>query len=99
MKAVIQYLRGRGYDCVDDGYYALIALWQQWYRGLVPSVHNYTQYNGRRRLHRTRKTLGMAKTVAEDWASLALNEKVQISVNKASAQKRIDEGDGRISGR
>lgn len=91
MKAVIQYLRGRGYDCVDDGYYALIALWQQWYRGLVPSVHNYTQYNGRRRLHRTRKTLGMAKTVAEDWASLALNEKVQIRVNKASAQKRIDE--------
>lgn len=91
LKAVIQYLRGRGYNCVNDGYYTLIALWQQWYRGLVPSVHNYTQYNGRRRLRRTRKTLGMAKTVAEDWASLALNEKVQISVNKASAQKRIDE--------
>lgn len=91
MKAVMQYLRGRGYDCADDGCYTLIELWQQWYGGLVPSVHRYTQYNGRRHLHRTRKTLGMAKTIAEDWVSLALNEKVQISVNKASAQKRIDE--------
>jgi A118 family predicted phage portal protein len=91
MKEIVKYLRGRGFDCVDDDFYAQIALWAKWYRGKVPMVHNYTQYNGRKKLHRTRKTLGMAKTVAEDWANLLLNEKAQISVGNERAQKRIDE--------
>ena len=56
----------------------------------VPAVHNYTQYNGRRKLRRTRKSLGLAKTVSEDWANLLLNEKFQIGVDKASAKKKID---------
>lgn len=79
-----------GYTCVQDEYYSRIALWQKWYSGKVPSVHNYTQYNGRRKLRRTRKTLGLAKTVSEDWANLLLNEKFQIGVDKASAKKKID---------
>lgn len=90
MRAVIQYLRARGFGCLDESYYAQIDLWQKWYRGKVPTVHRYTQYNGRRQLRRTRKTLCLAKTVAEDWANLALNEKVQISVDKKDAQKKIN---------
>lgn len=90
MRAVTQYLIGKGYTCVQDDYYSRIALWQKWYGGKVPTVHNYTQYNGRRKLRRTRKTLGLAKTVSEDWANLLLNEKFQIGVDKASAKRKID---------
>lgn len=91
MNAIVSYLKRRGFSCVPEIFYSDIALWQQWYRGHVPEVHDYRQYNGRKRLCRTRRTLGMAKTVAEDWANLALNEKVQISVGKKSAEKRIQE--------
>lgn len=90
MQAITQYLNGRGYTCVQDDYYSRIELWKKWYCGKVPSVHNYTQYNGRRKLRRTRKSLGLAKTVSEDWANLLLNEKFQIGVDKASAKKKID---------
>lgn len=90
MQAITRYLSGRGYTCVQDDYYSRIALWQKWYGGKVPAVHNYTQYNGRRKLRRTRKTLGLAKTVSEDWANLLLNEKFQIGVDKANAKRKID---------
>lgn len=90
MQAVTQYLIGKGYTCVQEDYYSRIALWQKWYGGKVPAVHNYTQYNGRKKLRRTRKSLGLAKTVSEDWANLLLNEKFQIGVDKASAKKKID---------
>ena len=86
MKAITQYLIGRGYRCVQDSYYAYIDLWQKWYRGKVPSVHNYTQYNGKKHIRRTRKTLGLAKTVAEDWANLLMNEKVQICIEEDSKE-------------
>lgn len=90
MRAVTQYLISKGYTCVPDDYYSNIALWQKWYGGKVPAVHSYTQYNGKRKLRRTRKTLGLAKTVSEDWANLLLNDKFQIGVDKASAKKKID---------
>lgn len=89
MRAVTQYLKGRGFTCVDDSWYSLIRLWQSWYQGKVPAFHCYRQYNGRRKVNRTRKTLGMAKTIPEDWANLALNEKVDIVVSKATVNKRI----------
>ena len=89
MKAITQYLKGLGYDCVEDDFYSQIDLWQKWYRGYVPSFHDYRQYNGRKKIRRTRKSLGMAKTVAEDWANLALNEKVGIALKKKSAEKRV----------
>nr|DAS94256.1 MAG TPA: portal protein [Caudoviricetes sp.] len=89
MKAITQYLKGLGYDCVEDDFYSQIDLWQKWYRGYVPSIHDYRQYNGRKKIRRTRKSLGMAKTVAEDWANLALNEKVGIALKRKSAEKRV----------
>ena len=89
MKAITQYLKGLGYDCVEDDFYSQIDLWQKWYRGYVPSFHDYRQYNGGKKIRRTRKSLGMAKTVAEDWANLALNEKVGIALKKKSAEKRV----------
>ena len=89
MRAVTQYLKSRGFGCVDDSWYSLIHLWQSWYQGKVPAFHCYRQYNGRCKVTRTRKTMGMAKTIPEDWANLALNEKVDIVVSEATVNERV----------
>lgn len=91
MRAITQYLKRRGFSCVDDSWYTQIAFWQKWYQGKFPAFHCYQQYNGRRKVNRTRKTLGMAKTIPEDWANLALNEKVEITVSEPSIQRRVQE--------
>lgn len=89
MQAITKYLKEHGFDCVDDSWYNRIALWQSWYRGKVPAFHSYSQYNGKKKIYRERKTLGMAKTIPEDWANLAMNEKVEITVSKKTAEKKI----------
>lgn len=67
---------------------SLISLWAKWYKGKVPSFHNYTIYNGNNPIKLSKKSLGMAKKVSEDWASLLMNEKVQIVVKD---NKQLDE--------
>ncbi len=102
MRAITQYLKTQGYGVIDDGYYSYIDLWQKWYKGKVAAFHSYRQYNGKKKINRTRKSLGMAKTVAEDWANLALNEKVQITVGENTANERIwevlDNNDFKVRG-
>lgn len=85
MRAITSYLQRRGYDCVADDYYSRIRLWERWYQGYVRSFHDYWQYNGKKKVCRRRKSLGMAKAVSEDWANLALNEKVEISTDNDDA--------------
>ena len=82
MNAIVQYLKSKGHNCVPDEFYSAVALWKKWYRGRVPEFHDYRQYNGKTHLRRSRKSLAMAKTVAEDWANLALNEKWRSCVEK-----------------
>lgn len=91
MRAVTQWLKRQGYAMVDDEWYARIDLWQQWYSGKVRSVHSYRQFNGKKHVPRERKSLGMAKSIAEDWANLSLNEKVDITIKKKTAEKRINQ--------
>ncbi len=102
MRAITQYLKQQGYGAVEDGYYSYIDLWQKWYKGKVLSFHNYRQYNGKKKVNRTRKGLGMAKTVSEDWANLALNEKVEIVIDNeninTAVQKALDDNDFRVRG-
>lgn len=89
MEAIMQYLKRRGFGCVKGEFYDKIKLWEAWYSGSVPAFHSYRQYNGKRKINRTRKSLGMAKSVSEDWANLALNEKVGITVGKKTAEKKL----------
>ncbi|WP_312044795.1 phage portal protein [Anaerotignum sp.] len=89
MQAILQYLSREGYDSVDSSYYAKIALWLSWYKGKVVQFHNYRQYNGMKKINRTRKTLGMAKKVCEDWANLELNEKVSIVIDDESINNAV----------
>jgi len=89
VQAILQYLSREGYDSVDSSYYAKIALWLSWYKGKVVQFHNYRQYNGMKKINRTRKTLGMAKKVCEDWANLELNEKVSIVIDNESINNAV----------
>ncbi len=102
MRAITQYLKTQGYGAVDDSYYSYIELWLKWYKGKVAAFHNYQQYNGKKKVNRTRKALGMGKTVSEDWANLLLNEKVDIVIGEDAAHKAIwkvlDSNDFRVRG-
>lgn len=89
MQAITKWLKNEGYDCIEDKWYARIKLWQSWYQGKVSRFHRYRQYNGKRYVGRERKSLGMAKTIAEDWANLALNEKVEIVIDDETASQTI----------
>lgn len=89
MQAITRYLKQRGYGTVDDAFYAKIGVWFRWYRGKVASFHTYRQYNGLRKITRQRKTLGMAKKIPEDWANLALNEKVEIVIDHDAVSEQV----------
>lgn len=91
MQAISQYLSKEGYDAVDSSYYARISLWLSWYKGKVVQFHNYRQYNGMKKINRTRKTLGMAKKICEDWANLELNEKVSIVIDDENINAAVHE--------
>ena len=87
---VKKILKSLGYTPLPDGMNMPVELWKSWYEGKVDSFHEYRQYNGKRALRRTRKSLSMAKRVCEDWADLLFNEKVEIITVAPSAQKVLD---------
>lgn len=91
MNAITQYLKTLGYSGVSDSYYSYIDTMLSWYRGKVASFHRYRQYNGKKRINRERASLGMAKTVCEDWAALALNEKVDIIIDDERTQEAVSD--------
>lgn len=66
---------------------ALTTTWLQWYQGDVKDFHNYEDYNGEKKLTLHRRTLNMAKKVAEDWANLLLNEKTNIVIGNEEQQQ------------
>lgn len=85
MNSIIQYLNREGYKVPSSGYYSYIDLWLRWYQGKT-AFHSYRVYNGSKHVDRTRKTMGMAKRIPEDWANLLLNEKVEIVTDEANQQ-------------
>ena len=83
-------LEGLGYNIPSSSVYKQIGVWMSWYKGYNKQFHDYTVFNGRDHVQRRRRSLRMAKKVCEDHANLNLNEKVQITVSDAKAQKYID---------
>lgn len=76
------WLSSVGYRQPDNDYRKHIERFRAWYRGeALKDFHNYTIYNGTKRLGLEYRRMGMAKTICEDYASLLLNEKVQISAD------------------
>lgn len=84
---VINYLNQKfGYEIVKDTeIYDKIDLWKSYYKD-EEELHKYTDNYGKTRYS---YSLGMAKRVSEDWASIGFTEKDEISVNKANNKKFI----------
>lgn len=78
MISIQEYLKKKGYNVATDETTKQIDKWLSWYQGYVKDFHRYSVYNGIDVVDKDRFTLGMAKTVSEDWANLLLNEKVKI---------------------
>ena len=60
------YLTRRGYTPPDVDWYKQISLYQGWYEGYVDSFHRYQVFNGTGFTGRHRRSLRMAKVIAED---------------------------------
>lgn len=84
---VINYLNQKfGYEIVKDTeIYDKIDLWKSYYKN-EEELHKYTDNYGKTRYS---YSLGMAKRISEDWASIGFTEKDEISVNKANNKKFI----------
>ena len=85
-----QLLKKLGYEPIGGRQSVPISLWKSWYEGKVNAFHEYRQYNGKRLLRRTRKSLCMAKRICEDWADLIYNEKVDIKAEEPQVQQTLD---------
>lgn len=89
MNTIREYLQKNGYATVSDRTIDNLESWMEWYKGDVDTFHHYNVYNGIVNQRVDRKTLGMAKYVAEDWANLLMNEKVNIVTNNDALNKAI----------
>lgn len=87
---ILKMLKDLGYTPIPENLMMPVSLWKSWYEGKVASFHEYRQFNGKRNVRRTRKSLCMAKKVCEDWADLILNEKVEITSTDDTAQKALE---------
>lgn len=89
-------------DISNLSFYSKIMEWNEWYKGYVASFHNTTVANGINVVKRDIYSLKMAKRVAEDWASAALSEPVNITIegdrNKSSLFVQGSRGDGGVLG-
>ena len=73
-EVVLKYLKKQGYDNVSTNYYKWIDLWESWWRNEV-DFHKYRDDSG---VERTMYTLGMAKRMSEDWASILFTERDEV---------------------
>lgn len=82
---VLKYLQKQGYETVSTQYYTWIDLWENWWKNEV-EFHKYHDQTGKeRKLY----SLGMAKRLSEDWASILFTERDEI-VTEASTQKQTE---------
>ncbi len=89
-ESVIRLLGEMGYRTAPAEHYRMVDLWKEWYRGEVPSFHNYTVFNGIRHVRCRKKTASLAKKTAEDWADRLMNEKVRIRLDGGAEQAFFD---------
>mgnify|MGYP001218572648 FL=1 len=85
LDAVAQYLDKKKYNTIDKEYRSKIATYKEWFVGYCKEFHDYkiSANNIQRTLKRY--SLGMAKTVCEDFATLLLNERTQINAKSFTA--------------
>lgn len=70
-QVIINYLSKRNIRTPNSNFYSLIDNWSEWYKG-KNSFHKYKDSDGK---ERTMFSAGMAKQIAEDWASICFTER------------------------
>lgn len=80
---VLKYLQKQGYKNVSTNYYTYINTWEQWWRNNV-EFHTYHDQTGK---ERKMFSLGMAKRVAEDWASILFTERDEIKTEAKTKEQ------------
>lgn len=76
-ETILKYLRDKGYN-PDENYYKKIDEWVEVWKGKTDFHKYYTIYENRRTDYEM-YSLGMAKRLAEDWASICWTEKDTIT--------------------
>lgn len=71
---------GRYFDGATEIQNPELSTWLKWYKGFDKSFHEYSVYNGTKKVKLKKKTLNIAKKSCEDWANLLLNEKCEITI-------------------
>jgi len=75
------WLEKQGYRLIDKNYRQFIQTAREWFEGYCPDFHDYKVRVQRTQRKLKRYSLGAAKMVCEDYATLLLNEKVQINAD------------------
>ena len=89
---VYKILKDEGYAPTSQGYREYINLWLSAYQNDIPNFHRYTEYNGKRKVPRERRTLGMPKKICEDWADTLVKEGLKSYQSELQlAQVNIDD--------
>jgi A118 family predicted phage portal protein len=82
----------QGQNVVAGTSYDLIQIWKSWYRGNVNDFHRYKiKGAGGIEIECEKLTFGIPKKIAEDWASLLWNEKVEFNTGNDEINKRLYE--------
>jgi len=98
IKKVVNIINKELNTNISSNYYSQIEEWRQWWAGYVKTFHRVMemQENGRRQ-GRDLFSLRMAKKICEDWATILLNEKTDITVDNAAANEYL-QGENGYSG-
>ena len=80
---ILKYLSKKGYRTVSTDYYTFIEMWENWWKNNV-DFHKYHDSTGK---ERKMFSLGMAKRVSEDWASILFTERDEIVTQANTSQQ------------
>lgn len=83
-------LSKKGVNLIDTDYYSLIEVWKSWYKGVVDDFHFYgVTYADGTKGNLEKKTMSMAKKLAEDMMKLNWSNKCDIKLSSDEKTKTL----------
>lgn len=84
---VLKYLQTKGYSNVSKSYYEYVNMWEVYWKDQADYIKYHDEYDNERELY----TLGMAKRICEDWASVICSEHDEIVTDKDQNKKYVED--------
>ena len=82
---VIKYLEEQGYENIPTNYYKQIENWENYWKNNTDYLTYKDFYGKERKMY----TLGMAKTICEDWGSILWSEEDDITCPKENINELV----------